>query len=375
MRCINCSKDVPDGLFCTWCDRKQEAEASRYAHFAAHPGEHVLHPGVMTTLFPHLGHQKVHEFRWALLAGLACVFLLDVAGLVAAALLCAAFLVPILYLIYLYEAQVYRDEPAAVLGFTIGAGIVLGVIVTVIVKNTTSQVSLSSVFGTDTTALLTLGLLVPVVQEVIKPLPALVLRLRGTFTEQADGIVFGVAAGLGFSLAETIVRFSAVLTSLPAHTDPGNWIYPLVTFSVLLPLMHGSATGAIAGALWRVGRGTFGVLEAAVIALAIAAHVGFVMGSQLLSDRQFSQIIILAWQAVVVGVLLIVIRVMLQEALLEEGVDLGFSQTTCPNCHHHIFASRFCPRCGKALAVSPPRSTANAQAQPATEATPGLEVQ
>jgi RsiW-degrading membrane proteinase PrsW (M82 family)/ribosomal protein L32 len=210
---------------------------------------------------------------------------------------------------------------------------------------------------------------------VLKPLPALVLRLQGSFPEQVDGLVFGVAAGLGFSVAETIVRFSAVLTTIQAHTDPGNWIYPLVTFSILLPLMHGSATGAIACALWRLGRGTFGLFEGAVIVLAVAAHVGFVMVSQLLTDRQFSQLIILAWQAVVVGALLMVIRYMLHEALLEESVDMDFSQTTCPNCHHHIFAARFCPRCGKALAVAPVRPDASAQARPTNERAAGLEVQ
>ena len=31
----------------------------------------MAQPSVITTLFPHLGHHKVHEFRWALLLGLA----------------------------------------------------------------------------------------------------------------------------------------------------------------------------------------------------------------------------------------------------------------------------------------------------------------
>src|SRR5260221_891772 len=48
--------------------------------------------------------------------------ILYVSGLIAAAILVSAFLVPVLYLIYLYETQVYRDEPAIVLGFTIGGG-------------------------------------------------------------------------------------------------------------------------------------------------------------------------------------------------------------------------------------------------------------
>jgi hypothetical protein len=374
MKCIHCMRDVPDGSFCTVCGRQQVENASRYAHFAAHPGEHVFHPGVMTTLFPHLGQQKIHEFRWALIAGLACVFLLDVAGLVAAALLCAAFLVPILYLVYLYEAQVYRDEPASVLGFTLGGGVLLGIVVTVVVKSTTGQVALRSIYGTDTTTLLTLGLLVPLVHEVLKPIPALLLRARGGFLEQVDGLVFGVAAGLGFGLAETVVRFSAVLSNLPAHTDPANWIYPLVSISVLLPLVQGSATGVIAGSLWRFGRSAFGLREVAAIILALAAHIGFVMGSQLLNDRMYSQLVILAWQAAMVAALLIVVRYMLHEALLEESIDLGFSETVCHNCHHQIFAARFCPRCGKALAASPSRAIGVPISQPATEPAIGLEV-
>ncbi len=365
MRCEYCTKDVPDGLFCTWCGRKQVEDTSRYAHYAAHPGEHVFHPGVLTTLFPHLAHHKINEFRWALIAGVACVLLLDLAGLVAAALLCAAFLVPIIYLIYLYEAQVYRDEPATVLGFTIGGGVVLGIVVTLVVKATTGQVALRTIYGDDTADLLTLCLLVPLVQEVLKPLPALAIKALGGFPERVDGLVFGVAAGLGFAIAESVIRFSTVLSDMPLHSEPGNWTYTLITVAILLPILHGSATGAIAGALWRVKGGALGLRTWGILALAAAAHVGFVLGSQMLNDRKFSQLMILAWQTLIVGALLMVIRYMLHESLLEESVDMGFEQRVCPNCHHHIFAARFCPRCGKAMAAA---RRANVQAQAAVPA-------
>ena len=124
MRCGHCSHDVPDGAFCTRCGAHQGTTAesgdakTREHRYAAHPGEHVAQPSVITTLFPHLGHHKIHEFRWAFIAGLAGILVLYLAGLITAAILVSAFLVPVLYLIYLYEAQVYRDEPATVLGFT-----------------------------------------------------------------------------------------------------------------------------------------------------------------------------------------------------------------------------------------------------------------
>src|SRR5205085_12449506 len=140
MRCDHCAHDVPDGVFCTRCGAHQGTTGEfgdaklREHRYAAHPGEHVAQPSVITTLFPHLGHHKIHEFRWAFIAGLAGVLVLYISGLIAAAILVAAFLVPVLYLVYLYEAQVYRDEPATVLGFTLGGGAVAGLVLTLIVR-------------------------------------------------------------------------------------------------------------------------------------------------------------------------------------------------------------------------------------------------
>src|ERR1700719_3645991 len=140
MRCDHCAHDVPDGVFCTRCGAHQGTtaefgDAKRREHrYAAHPGEHVAQASIITTLFPHLGHQKIHEFRCAFIVGLAGVLVLYISGLIAAAILVSAFLVPVLYLIYLYEAQVYRDEPAVVLGFTLGGGVVAGIVLTVLVR-------------------------------------------------------------------------------------------------------------------------------------------------------------------------------------------------------------------------------------------------
>jgi len=83
---------------------------------------------------------------------------------------------------------------------------------------------------------------VPVVQEVIKPLPAIFLPNRADFPETVDGLVFGVAAGLGFSLAETLINFSSTIASLPVHVAPGNWIYSLATIAVLQPLQPDDRT-------------------------------------------------------------------------------------------------------------------------------------
>src|SRR5712692_4260433 len=184
MRCDHCANDVPDGVFCTRCGAHQgvvEAVGDpklRERSYAAHPGEAVVHPSVITTLFPHLGQHKVHEFRWAYLAGLGGILILYLAGLITAAILVSAFLVPVLYLIYLYEAQVYRDEPATVLGFTIGGGFIVGLVLTVITNRLVNPITASAGLASDIGTLFLAALVVPLVQEVAKPLPALILRGR-----------------------------------------------------------------------------------------------------------------------------------------------------------------------------------------------------
>ena len=362
MRCDHCANDVPDGVFCTRCGAHQGTAVdvgnakTRLHRYAAHPAEHVVQPSVFTTLFPHLGQHKIHEFRWSFAAGLAAVLVLYLTGLVTAAILVAAFLVPVLYLIYLYEAQVYRDEPAMVLGFTIGGGIVLGIVVTVIeqrIYNPYQDIGNPLHPTVSISALLLLGLIVPVVQEAVKPLPALLLPNRSDFPETVDGLVFGVAAGLGFSLAESLISFASVLTSLPPHVSPGNWIYQLLTIAVLLPVLQGSATGMIAAAIWRYRRGRLTNREVGGVAMAVIAHVAFAIGTQLGKDTVQNPLVILIWQAIVDGALLVYVRYLLHHALLDEAAHMGFAETVCPNCHTHIVASGFCPNCGVALTAAP----------------------
>jgi RsiW-degrading membrane proteinase PrsW (M82 family) len=363
VRCDHCANDVPDGVFCTRCGAHEgttttPAEAkARVNRYAAHPAEHVLQPSILTTLFPHLGHTKIHEFRWAFAVGLAGILVLYIAGLITAAILVAIFLIPVLYLIYLYEAQVYRDEPALVLGFTIGGGLLIGIVLTVverIVYNPYQSIGnpLHNA-GIGVGALLFLGLLVPVVQEALKPLPALFLPNRADFPETVDGLVFGIAAGLGFSVAESLVAFSSALTSLPAHVTPGNWIYDLTTLAVFQPVLQGSATGMVVAAVWRYRRGRLAAREIGGVAMALIAHVAFAFGTQLLKDVHVSQLFVLVWQAVIVGSVLIYVRYVLHHALLEEAAHMGFAETVCPNCHMHIVASGFCPNCGGALTAAP----------------------
>lgn len=348
MQCEHCAEEAPDGAFCTNCGAHQGPPGSaRTNRFAAHPGEHVYHPGVFTTLFPHLGHRKVHEFRWVFAGGLAGIFVLFLFGLITAALCVSALLLPMLYLLYLYEAQVYRAEPLRTLALLVVGGVGLGVAVTIATDRWVGD-GRFAVTVTGSTLLL-IGVIVPLIQEAVKPLPALILRRRPAFPETMDGLVFGVCAGLGFGVGETFVRFSNVIADLPVRSTPGSWIYPLISTAVFLPLMQGSTTGLVTAGLWRLGRGKISPLVLGAFVLAPVAHIAFTLVSQLFVNHGWSQVVILAWQGLVVAALLIAMRLVLHEALLEEALELGETERWCPHCHQQVLAQGFCPACGLAM--------------------------
>jgi RsiW-degrading membrane proteinase PrsW (M82 family) len=361
--CDHCGKQVPDAVFCTNCGAHQGLAADgiaaqeRIQHYAAHPGEHVSQPSVFSTLLPHLGHRKIHEFRWAFIIGLAAIVVLVATGLIVAALLASIFLVPTLYIVYLYEAQVYRDEPAVVLGATLIGGIVLGLIVTIIADHVIG-VSLRATAG----PIIGYTVVLPIIQLIVMPLPALLLRTRPQFNETIDGLVFGVTAGLGFGIAEGIVNYSNVIANQGVQTASASWIYPMISLAVLVPLVHGSSSGAIAATLWRPSRGgsarwvsLFG------IPVALVAVIAFYAGAQILATHAAAPLVVLLYQAAVVLVLIVYIRHLVHHALLEEGLDLGYRAVVCAHCHHHVMAAGFCPSCGSAISASPRRETGAAQ--------------
>jgi RsiW-degrading membrane proteinase PrsW (M82 family) len=357
--CDHCGKQVPDAVFCTNCGAHQGLATSAIAaqerpqHFAVHPGEHVFQPSIFSTLFPHLGQRKIHEFRWAFLIGLAAIVVLVATGLIVAALLASIFLVPTLYILYLYEAQVYRDEPALVLGATLVGGIILGLVVT-IVADRLIGLPLRPTGG----PIISYTVVLPIIQLVVMPLPALLLRVVPQFAETIDGLVFGVTAGLGFGLAESIVNYSNVIANQGVHAASASWIYPMVSLAVLVPLIHGSASGTVTATLWRSTRqGTARWVSYFGIPLAVIVVLAFYAGAQVLVRHDTAPLIVLLYQAATVIVLIVYIRHLVHHSLLEEGRDLGYRAVVCAHCHHHVMAAGFCPSCGSALAAAPRRDS------------------
>ncbi len=332
---------MPEGEFCTRCGAHREGGSLRLAQFALRPGEHVASPNVLSTLLPHLAHERLHAFRWGLLAGLVVVAILAATGLVVAAIWVAALLVPVLYILYLREADVYADTPLLVLAATVVAGGAVGAAVTA------AGNALGSGLGAGGVVLLGVG--IAIVAELLKPAGPLLL-LRRRFPSTVDGLVLGVAAGLGYAFAQTLINLAGTFGHVGDRVAPSGWTFTLFSVGLLIPLLHGSCSGLVAASLWRPRGGRDAALRAAGLPLAIIADIGFTVGSELLDDARLSAFFVLLWQAVVVAAVLVAVRMLLHAAVLDEGTALGLREVRCHVCRRTAEAAAFCPHCGASLA-------------------------
>src|SRR6202171_2832074 len=194
--CPHCQKVVPAGNFCGHCGAHlTSASTTRRNAFAAVPSEHVAQLSIISTLFPHLPHRRGGAFRWALVAGGAVVLLLAALHLFAPATVAATLLLPVLYLLYLYEVEVYEDEPWLVIGATMVTGAVLGYAFTAFSGRAGSGLTLT---GDRDDAFVLGGVAIPIVaQALMLAGPLFLYAFRGRFREPLERLTFGAASPLG----------------------------------------------------------------------------------------------------------------------------------------------------------------------------------
>ena len=349
--CPHCESTVPAGEFCGHCGAHlRTADTDRRHAFAAMPNEPVVHFNVISTFFPHLSHRHGGPFRWALVAGLAFVVLVAALHLFAAATAAAALLLPALYLLYLYEVEVYADEPWLLIGATMVAGAVLGYAFTALTGTAAASASLG---GDKGTSFLLRGLALPVLaQALMLAGPLFLFYARSRYREPLDGLTFGAASALGFSLASELTALWPVIGGpLVASGDPVDWALRLLRLGVLVSLVNASTTGMIAATLWlhrydrrRAQRAwEVSVLAALIVSFGVQVVLGvltFVIPDLIVQ--------VTVWALATVALMLYV-RQVIHQALLAEGVahEIG-PDSQCPECHHIVPTMLFCPNCGAA---------------------------
>ena len=354
--CPHCGRVVPAGDFCGHCGAHLTTSSTTRRHaFAAVPSEHVAQLSIVSTLFPHLAHRRGGAFRWALVSGGAAVLLLAALHLFAPAAVVAIFLLPVLYLLYLYEVEVYEDEPWLVIGATMVVGAALGYAFTSFSGAAVSQLNLT---GDRENALVLAGVAIPIVaQALMLAGPLFLYALRGRFREPLDGLTFGVASALGFTLASSLTAIWPLINGpLVGSGAPLDWSLRLLRTGILVALVNASTTGIVAAAVWlqrydrrRAGRPwTTSILATLIVAVGTQVVLGMV--SFLVSDLVAE----VAIRLVATLALLLYVRLVIHQALLVEGAEHEIGpDAPCPECHRIVPTMAFCPSCGAARAAAP----------------------
>ena len=353
--CPHCGSSVPSGDFCGHCGAHLTIGTRRTNAYTAVPAERVAHLSIISTLFPALPHRRSGPFRVALVAGGAVVVMLAALHLFAPATAAAVFVLPVLYLLYLYEVEIYEDEPWLVVGATMVIGAVLGIVFTSVTGGALAQLILTgdrdASFGLAAVAIPVLA------QALMLGGPLLLYIIRGRFREPLDGLTFGAASALGFTLASSLTAFWPLFAGpLVAAGSPLDWGLRLTRAGLFVSLINACTTALVTAALWlhRYDRRQAGrrwhssILFALVVAFGVQIALGVMA---FLVDDLIVDFVILA---ATTAVLLLYVRLVIHDALLVEGVEheIGLD-APCPECHRVVPTMAFCPSCGAARAAAP----------------------
>jgi hypothetical protein len=359
--CPRCEHEVPAAPYCVRCGEWLVDDLSKHPSgkrgFAAAPNESAFSPRLISTIFPQLPRADMDAFRASLALGAAAIIVLALFRLFPLALIGSAVLVPLLVVLYLWDVDLYEDEPRLVLGLTILWGIAAGIGVGFLSKHVIST-DAALAFQITTHTLVWSGILIPLISfalMVVGPLPLLPYR---KFNDVLDGATFGAATAVAFVGAELLTHSSDFLASgvrPVGATVP--WILRLISLGVIVPVLAACAVGAAMGALWLRYRApvrdrkVLGPLGHPLLALPLAA--GLIVGGaliQLYLDTWLETILLLV--AALLAILWL--RQMIHIGLLQEASEIEIGPpVTCGNCGKQTPRHTFCAYCGVSLTALP----------------------
>jgi RsiW-degrading membrane proteinase PrsW (M82 family) len=216
------------------------------------------------SLFERLAGRLSRSWVQTLLGGLALWAILDWAtlesrniNLVPSLLLLGASLGPVTFVMYVYERVRDVSWPSLLQCFVVGGA--LGVAAASVAEYRT----IVELGALPTTAI---GL----IEETCKLIVPGAIFFAARYRREADGLLFGVASGMGFAAFESMGYGLTALLSSGGHIGTVEEV--LFTRTVLSPAGHAAWTGIICAALWRAReRGTWAMVPVAYI-VAVALH-------------------------------------------------------------------------------------------------------
>ncbi len=375
MECPRCRAELPEvAHFCHICGQDQRsADLARRKSFAAKPDEPVASFALISSIMPRGVGQRPQTYRIALAIALIVALVAAIFGAMPIAVLVAAFAIPIVYIVYIYDVNLWEDEPLPVAGLAFALTGVLAIGFTILwtylrgpvpFGTTTYEGSLSAT--PSVSVFLLVALVVPIVGEAIRQVGPVVLASRPEFDDLMDGLTFGVISGVAYACFDTLVRHWSLLTGGLQAQDPGLWVPLIFLEGFVKPLIMGTATGIACAEFSGLGRGFDGFTPRYFrgLAEAVLANIAYQAGTYLFAfvgSSTLSVILSILWGLIILGILILRIRnvlhVGLMEAALERsartsGVGEEGELEFCAQCEMPLLEhAAFCNACGTAVRV------------------------
>lgn len=208
-----------------------------------------------------------------------------------------AFVVPVTFIAYFYEYVRDRDISMPTLTTCFIFGGLIGVIAAGFIEyQTLRSLNNASLFG------------VGLIEETFKLIFPVAMFVRKKYQHEADGLLFGVAAGMGFAALETMGY--AMVDLVKSGGSVGTLQQVLLIRGLLSPSGHAAWTGFICAVLWRQRQITgswlgLPVIGAFVLAVVLHALWDIVSSMNVQTGAQLSLYIILLLGLITVSLYLV----------------------------------------------------------------------
>ena len=376
MECSRCHATLPEvAHFCQVCGRDlRTGDAARRRSFAAQPDQPVASFALISTIMPRGSGQRPQTYRLALTFALVVALIAAIFGAMPIAVLVAAFAVPIIYIVYLYDVNLWEDEPIPVTGLAFALTGVLALIWTLIWTALRGTVAFSlpsyggdAAGGPNVLTFLLVALAVPIVGEAIRQVGPVMLASRPRFDDLMDGLTFGVISGVAYASFDTLVRHWPLLTGGVQNSDPGLWVSLIFLEGFVKPLIMGTASGIACAEFSGLGRGYDGFTPRYLggLVTAVVANTAYQAGTYLFSfvgSATLGVLLSIAWGLLILGVLILRVRNVLHTGLMEAAMERSAREggvgdagelEFCAQCELPLLSgAAFCNACGTAVRAS-----------------------
>lgn len=361
-RCPACHDSVPAARFCGDCGADLNAPVDqrsillRPTVYATAHRESIWTPRVSSTLFPRLPGVTRKPYRVGLIVALIAMLVLSMLRISGPLGVISVLGWPLLFLIYVWQSDVFRDLPLRIMTVAMALGVVLGVGWWL---STGKMIAGSYGVSTGSSLLLVenvldVGLMISLGGAVLMLVPAFATRLfRVPVRESLDGFVVGAFGALWYSTAATttllVPQFAEGL--MTEHTAV-RLLDDSITYGIVNALTTTAAGGLVGLRLWftpdrHSGRDRKHPRVALTVCAALA--VFWYAAVWIVDSLDLPRAVDMAATAGLGICALVTTRAGVQIALLHEAPDPASGEPAlCVHCERVVPDMAFCVACGSA---------------------------